>query len=69
MALMRWACWHSDVAMSCTGSGRSGMAASISARPYTAASGVRRSCDSADSSELRSRSDSMPTMAPCATST
>ena len=40
-----------------------------SASPTRAASGVRRSCESADSSELRSRSDSIRNSACCATST
>ena len=48
---------------------RGRVSASDSARPISAASGVRRSCDSAESSELRSRSDSMLTSACCATST
>ena len=41
----------------------------VSASPTSAASGVRRSCDSAASSELRRRSDSICTVACCATST
>ena len=45
------------------------VSASDSARPTSAASGVRRSCESAESSELRSRSDSICISACCATST
>jgi hypothetical protein len=41
---------------------------SVSARPTSAASGVRKSCEIADSSELRRRSDSICTVLFCATS-
>jgi hypothetical protein len=41
---------------------------SASANPTSAVSGVRKSCDSADSSELRKRSDSICTSALRATS-
>ena len=43
--------------------------ASIDAKPTIDVSGVRRSCEIADSSELRKRSDSMLTSASCAIST
>ena len=43
--------------------------ASESAMPTSAASGVRKSCEMAASSELRSRSDSICTVVFCATST
>ena len=42
---------------------------SIEAKPTIAVSGVRKSCDTADSSELRNRSDSMLTSASRAIST
>jgi len=42
--------------------------ASDSARPTSGASGVRKSCEMAESSELRSRSDSICTVLFCATS-
>ncbi|WZB70272.1 hypothetical protein WJ968_32500 [Achromobacter xylosoxidans] len=41
----------------------------MSVTPTRLVSGVRRSCDTAASSELRSFSDSMLTSACCATST
>lgn len=43
--------------------------ASVSDVPISAVSGVRRSCESAASSELRSRSDSMASSVSCATVT
>lgn len=43
------------------------VSARVSARPTMAASGVRRSCEMAASSELRSRSDSICTVVLCAT--
>ena len=52
----------------CWALSRGWLAASSSAVATMAASGVRRSCDSAASSELRSRSDSICTVAVCATS-
>ena len=48
---------------------RASSCASVSDSPTSAVSGVRRSCDSADSTELRSRSDSMSTSVRCATVT
>ena len=42
--------------------------ASESASPTSAASGVRKSCEMADSSELRKRSLSICTVLACATS-
>ena len=41
----------------------------VSEAPTSAVSGVRRSCDSAASSELRKRSDSIETSVSCATVT
>ena len=68
-ALMRKASSCSDWARSSCASASAGLErASDSDRPTSEVRGVRRSCDSAASRELRSRSDSMFTSAFCATS-
>ena len=68
-AFMRSAELRIDAAISCcSGDSGGGVIASVSASPTSAASGVRRSCEIADSSELRSRSDSICSVLFCATS-
>jgi hypothetical protein len=66
-AFMRTADCRIDATISCW-RGVGWVNASVSARPTSDASGVRRSCEIADSSELRSRSDSICTVLLCATS-
>jgi len=54
---------------SCAGDSAGLVRVRDSARPTRTVSGVRKSCDSAASNELRKRSDSIRTKASCATST
>ncbi|MNR52360.1 hypothetical protein D3C85_1721970 [compost metagenome] len=68
MVRMRWAWTRMASTVAATSAG-SGARASDSAMPISPVSGVRRSCDTAASSELRSCSDSIDTSACCATST
>ena len=68
-AFMRWAdCRMASVTLRCASLKTGGVSSSASASPTSEASGVRRSCEMADSSELRRRSDSICTVLLCATS-
>ncbi|MCY1527736.1 hypothetical protein D9M68_628120 [compost metagenome] len=69
-ACMRWAWSRMACRVSCRPGGNAACwRIRVSVMPTRLVSGVRRSCDTAASSELRSFSDSMLTRACCATST
>jgi len=65
---MRCDCSLISKAMSCCSAANPGLEANASALPASEVNGVRKSCEMADSKELRKRSDSILTKASCATS-
>ncbi|MNN46046.1 hypothetical protein D3C81_1604090 [compost metagenome] len=70
MVRMRRACSSIAATVSSSGGASVGVPrCMVSAMPIRLVSGVRRSCETAASSELRRRSDSIDNSACCATST